>query len=141
MIWLTLYGRRGQESSSLTAGGSVGMIQGVWREGRHTLRRMSSCTNNPTRPRSGDYYDISGRVLFVAGTLVLIETKSERYCQGNAHLGQVATFRTDDLITGDEVDMRRMVPETTVLADLKRESLANKALDGRDPEDLRNLID
>ena len=87
-----------------------------------------------------DYNELRGRVLSIVGSLVSFETNSGWYCHGTAHDGAVARFATVDLETGDAVDIRSLVPETAILAALKRDLLVNRALDGRDPEELRSLI-
>ena len=88
-----------------------------------------------------DYNELRGRVLSVVGSLVSFETTSGWYCQGNAHNGVVASFSTVDLDTGTEADIRQFVPETTIVAALKQDALVANALNGRDPDDLRGLID
>lgn len=88
-----------------------------------------------------DYNELRGRVLSIVGSLVSFETNSAWYCHGTAHDGAFARFGTVDLDTGAAVDIRSLVPETAIVAALKQDGLVNRALDGRDPEDLRSLID
>lgn len=88
-----------------------------------------------------DYNGLRGRVLSVVGTLVSFETSRGWSCQGAAHAyGAVAHFNTVDLDTGAAVDIRSLVPDATIVAALKQDGLVSKALNGRDPEDLRSLI-
>lgn len=86
-----------------------------------------------------DYNEVKGRVLSVVGDVVSIETDRGWYC-GGAHPGHVVRFDTIDLSTGARVDIRRLVPETILVAALKQDDVVRAALDGRDPEDLDSLI-
>ncbi len=95
----------------------------------------------PDTSEECEYNEIEGRVLSVVGSLVSYETNSGWYCRGNAHPGQVVLFRTINLNTGEEVDIRQLVSEKVIVTALSQDSLVSKALDGRDPEDLQNLID
>jgi len=118
-----------------------------WDDSRGTAQRAADPSANvilyeqPNQSEDCDYNELRGRVLSVVGSLVSFETTSGWYCQGNAHDGAVARFATVDLNTGAEVDIRQFVSDTTVLAALKQDSLVNNALIGRDPDDLRSLID
>ena len=87
-----------------------------------------------------DYNEVRGRVLSVVGSLVSFETTSGWYCKGNAHEGRSVQFRTVDLDTGTEVDIRSLVPETTILAALTRDAFVARALNRHAPDDLRSLI-
>ena len=87
-----------------------------------------------------DYNELKGRVLSVVGSIVSFETNSGWYCQGNAHPGHVARFRTIDLQTGEDVDIRRLLPDADVVAALKEHPFVNKALGEHDPADLGSLI-
>ena len=118
-----------------------------WSDSRAVAQRAESPSarvvlyEQPERSEECDYNELSGRVLSVVGSLVSYETTSGWLCQGNARPGVVARFQTIDLRTEAPVDLRRLVPDSTIVAALKQDDLVMEALDGRDPADLSSLID
>ena len=88
-----------------------------------------------------EYNELLGRVLSVVGSLVSFETSSGWYCQGNAHEGNSARFGTVNLETRAEVDIRSLVEDAFIVAALKQDGLVSKALNGREPENLRSLVE
>ena len=88
-----------------------------------------------------DDYDFAGRVLSVVGSLVSFATHEGFYCEGSPRPRAVTRFRTVDLRTGADVDIRLLVPDAVVVEALKQDDLVKSALGGRDPADLQDLID
>ena len=63
---------------------------------------------------------LRGRVLSIVGALVSFETSHSSYCNGGAHPSAITRFQTIDLRTGQEVDIRLLVPDSVLVAALKQ---------------------
>ncbi|MCY4139582.1 MAG: hypothetical protein OXF56_15135 [Rhodobacteraceae bacterium] len=118
-----------------------------WDDSRAVAQRAEASSRRvtlyeqPEPSEECDYDELKGRVLSVVGSLVSFETTNGWYCEGNVRPGIVTRFRTIDLHTGAVVDIRRLVPDSTIVTALKQDGLVKEALDGHDPEDLSGLID
>lgn len=117
-----------------------------WRHGEFILYEQ------PAQSEGCDYDYKFGRVLSVVGALVSIETHSGFDC-GRPRAS--ARFKTIDLRTGGQVDIRRLVPDSALVAALKQNKMvklrkkapreedngSKTATGGQDPSDLYSLIE
>ena len=71
----------------------------------------------------------SGRVLSIVGALVSFETSYSFYCEGAASPRAITRFQTIDLRTGQEVDIRLLVPDSVLVAALKQNKVIREALE------------
>ena len=83
---------------------------------------------------------LRGRVLSIVGALVSFETSHSSYCNGGAHPSAITRFQTIDLRTGQEVDIRLLVPDSVLVAALKQKKVIREALK-QPPPDLYSIIE
>ena len=72
---------------------------------------------------------LSGRVLSIVGALVSFETSHSFYCEGAASSRAITRFQTIDLRTGQEVDIRLLVPDSVIVTALKQNKVIREALE------------
>lgn len=72
---------------------------------------------------------LRGRVLSTVGALVSFETYHSFYCEGAASSRAIRRFQTIDLRTGQEVDIRLLVPDSVLVAALKQNKVIRESLE------------